>query len=190
MTDKDAFAERGRSLEEEYFHRKERELIERMRRQSEADANRRRLAEQAGVSNEQLLLDLEALGYTSETIRLLHLVPLIQMAWTEGGVSARERELIVQAARTRGIREGSAADQQLNVWLNSRPSDEFFEKSLQAISAVLHSQSTGEGQAGDLLSLATAIASASGGLMGFHSVSHDEKQLLDKIRQELAVRKT
>jgi len=189
VTDKDAFAERGRSLEEEYFHRKERELLESMRRQSEADANRRRMAEQAGVSNEQLVRDLESLGYTSETIRLLHLVPLLQMAWTEGGVSARERELIVQAARSRGIAEGSTADQRLDQWLSNRPSDEFFDKTLQAISAVLHSHSTGEGEAGDLLALATAIASASGGLMGFHAVSHDEKQLLDKIRQELAVRK-
>ena len=35
MVDKDAFAERGRSLEEEYFRRKEKEVIEKMRRKAE-----------------------------------------------------------------------------------------------------------------------------------------------------------
>ena len=36
MSDHDAFAERGRALEEEYFRKKDRELIEKLRRASEA----------------------------------------------------------------------------------------------------------------------------------------------------------
>jgi hypothetical protein len=187
VVDKDAFAERGRSLEEEYFRRKEKEVIEKMRRKAEADDNRRRLGEQAGVADDEVLRDLEELGYTAETVMLLHLVPLIQTAWAEGGVTARERELVIKAARSRGVAAGSAADEQLNRWLSQRPSDDLFEKTLRAIRAILQAQSpeTRAASETDLLSLATTIAGASGGIVGFRAVSDEERQILAHIQDEL-----
>lgn len=187
MTDRDAFAERGRSLEEEYFHRKEREVIEKMRRNAAAQDERRRLGEQAGVRDEDVLRDLQELGYTPETVMLLHLVPLIQTAWAESGVSAKERDLIVKAARSRGVAEGSAADAQLQRWLTNKPSEELFEKTLRAIRTILQAQSaeTRETSERDLLSLATAIAAASGGIVGFRAVSEEERQILAHIHEEL-----
>jgi hypothetical protein len=187
VTDKDAFAERGRSLEEEYFHRKEREVIEKMRRKAESDAQRSRLGEQAGVADQDVLRDLEELGYTPETVMLLHLVPLIQTAWAEGGITQKERDLIVKAARSRGIDAGSPADQQLNRWLAQKPSEELFEKTLRAVGTILQAQSPDARAASerDLLSLATAIASASGGIVGLRAVSEEERQILTHISDEL-----
>jgi hypothetical protein len=186
VEEKDLFAERGRSLEEEYFRKREKELIEKMRQHAEAGAERRRLGEQAGVADEEILQDLQALGYTPETVTLLHVVPLVQMAWAEGDVSDRERDLIQEAARARGIAAGSAADQQLSNWLARRPSDDFFEKTLRAIGAVLEAQpaETRAASQKDLLSYCTAIASASGGILGFRTVSDQERQLLSRISQE------
>jgi len=188
VVDKDAFAERGRSLEEEYFRRKEKEVIEKMRRKAEADQQREQLGAQAGVADEDMLRDLQELGYTADTVRLLHLVPLIQTAWAEGGVSPKERDLIVKAARTRGVEAGSTADEQLNRWLAQRPSDDFFEKTLRAVRTILQAQSPEARTASerDLLSLATAIASASGGIVGFGAVSDEERQILARISGELA----
>ena len=169
MTDRDAFAERGRSLEEEYFHRKERELIEKMRVRAAAEEQRRRLGQETGVGDDDVLRDLQELGYTPETVMLLHLVPLIQTAWAEGGVTQKERDLIVKAARSRGITAGSPADQQLDLWLAQRPSDELFEKTLRAIRTILQAQPDDARAASekDLLALASAIATASGGIVGF-----------------------
>jgi hypothetical protein len=187
VTDRDAFAERGRSLEEEYFHRKELEVIDKMRVRAAAEEQRRRLGEKAGVADEEVLKDLQDLGYTPETVTLLHLVPLIQTAWAEGGVSEKERELIVKAARSRGITEGTPSDQQLNMWLSKRPSDELFEKTLRAIRTILQAQPAEAREASekDLLSLATAIAAASGGIVGFRAVSDEERQILAHISDEL-----
>jgi hypothetical protein len=187
VTDRDAFAERGRSLEEEYFHRKEREVIEKMRRNAAEQEERRRLGEQAGVRDEDVLRDLQDLGYTAETVMLLHLVPLIQTAWAESGVSPKERDLIVKAARSRGVAQGSAADAQLQRWLAEKPSDELFEKTLRAIRTILEAQSPEAREASerDLLSLATAIAAASGGIVGFRAVSEEERQILAHIHEEL-----
>jgi tellurite resistance protein len=187
VTDRDAFAERGRSLEEEYFHRKEREVIDKMRVRAAADEQRRRLGEKAGVADEEVLNDLQALGYTPETVMMLYLVPVIQTAWAEGGISPRERDLIVKAARSRGITEGTPCDQQLNMWLSTRPSEEMFEKSLRAIRTLLQAQpeNVREDSEKNLLSLATAIASASGGIVGFRAVSPEEQQILKHISDEL-----
>ena len=187
MTERDAFAERGRSLEEEYFHRKEREIIEKMRVGAAADEQRRRLGQETGVANDDVLHDLQDLGYTPETVMLLHLVPLIQIAWAEGGITQKERDLIVKAARSRGITAGSPADQQLDLWLTQRPSDELFEKTLRAIRTILQAQPDDARAASekDLLSLASAIATASGGIVGFRAVSDEERQILAHISEEL-----
>ena len=187
MTDRDAFAERGRSLEEEYFHRKEREVIDKMRVRAAGEEQRRLLGEKAGVADADVLRDLQDLGYTPETVMMLYLVPVIQTAWAEGGVTEKERTLIVNAARSRGITEGTPCDQQLTLWLSQRPSDEMFEKSLRAIRTILQAQpkEVREASEKDLLSLATTIASASGGIVGFRSVSDEERQILAHISDEL-----
>jgi hypothetical protein len=187
MADKEFFGDRRRSQEEEYFRRQEQELIEKLRKRGEEAAARRRLAEKSGVADEEILSDLQALGYTPETVMLLHLVPLVQVAWAEGGVSDRERDLIAQAARSRGIDGGSEADRQLTAWLERRPSDEFFEKTLRAIRAMLAAQPDAEGAVAgrDLLSYCTRIASASGGVLGFGKVSDEERALLARITAEL-----
>ena len=191
MTDKDAFKERGRALEEEYFHRKERELIAKMRERAAAESERQRIGATTGVADAQLLQDLQELGYTAETISLLHLVPLVQMAWAEGSVSMRERDLIIEAARARGIESGSAADQQLAGWLAKRPSEELFTTTLRAIRAMLESRPDAERQAAekDLLSYLTSIASASGGVLGFGAVNDEERAVLARITQELDKKK-
>lgn len=188
MSDKDAFKERGRALEEEYFHRKEQELIAKMRAKAAAEASRAELSQRTGVADEQLLADLQDLGYTPETISLLHLVPLVQMAWAEGNVSRRERDLIIEAARARGIETGTPADTQLQAWLTTRPSEALFAATLRAIGAMLASRPDGEREAGrkDLLSYLSSIASASGGVLGIGAVSDQERTVLERVTAELS----
>jgi hypothetical protein len=187
VADRDALADRRRGLEEEYFHRKEKELIEKMRRHAEQESTRRQLGEHAGVASEDILNDLQELGYTPETVMLLHLAPLIQTAWAEGGITPRERELIIKAARSRGIDAGTPADAQLATLLTERPSQEFFEKTLRAIGAILQAQppEVREKTARDLVSLSAAIAAVSGGIVGFRTVSDEERQILAHISEEL-----
>jgi hypothetical protein len=187
VTDREFLGDRRRIQEEEYFQRKEQELIAKLRQRGQVDATRKSLGERAGVADQEILDDLEALGYTPETVMLLHLVPLLQMAWAEGGVSDRERALIVQAARARGIDEGSPADLQLSEWLSARPSGDQFDRSLRVIGAILQTRPPEERAVSqrDLLAYCSSIASASGGILGFGKVSAEEERLLARISQEL-----
>jgi hypothetical protein len=187
MVDNDGINNDVRSREEEYFRRKDRELIEKMRQAAAEDAARQELGARSGLRDPALLQELAALGFTPDTVSLLPLVPIVQVAWAEGGVSAQERTLIGQLARQRGIEAGSVADQQLESWLNERPSEEVFARATRLIRAMLDdpSQAQTDLSAEDLLRHCEAIASASGGLLGFRKVSPEEHALLGQIEAAL-----
>lgn len=188
MTDKDIFAERGRSLEEEYFRRKDKELIEKMRKAAAAEAGRAEMGKRTGLADPELLNELDALGFTPETVILLPLVPIVQVAWAEGGVSDAERHLIVKLARARGISEGSSADAQLMEWLDRRPADRVFTDATRLIRAMLEAPGHPgiSVTADDLVKQAEAIASASGGMLGIIGrVSAEEREILKMLAARL-----
>lgn len=189
----DSLAERGRALEEEYFRKKDRELVEKMRLAASADEARARLGEATGLSDPAVLQELQELGFTGDTVRLVPLVPVVQMAWAEGGVSARERELLVQIARRRGIEEGSPADRQLSAWMAQRPAEAVFASAGRLIRALLEAGGSPVASgltADDLVHQAEQIAAASGGILGIGRVSAEERALLSQLAQDLKGRKT
>src|SRR5688572_15702703 len=167
----DAMAKRGKGPEEEYFHRKEQELIEKLRKRREAEAQMKELADASGIPNEDILKTLQELGYTRDTVSLLHLMPLISVAWADNKVSGPEREMILEAAQLHGVAKESAAYQQLIDWLTHRPSDEFLEQTLRVI-AGLAGAAAPDAKGVDrekLLELSTKVAAASGGILGLGS---------------------
>lgn len=187
--DQEFLGDRRRAQEEEYFQRQEQALIAQLQQRREAEANRGRLAERAGVADQEILVNLETLGYTPQTVTLLHLVPLLQVAWADGSMSEAERDLIIDAARARGIEADSAANRQLARWLERRPSAGFFEGTLRAVRAILQTRPTDERESirQELLAGCTAVASASGRILGFGKVSQEERNVLARIGQELEV---
>jgi hypothetical protein len=192
MSEHDAFAERGRALEEEYFRKKDRELVEKLRRSAAADQARGELSKQTGLSDPALLAELQELGFNANTVSLLPLVPVLELAWAEGGITAAERQLLVSLARNRGIAEGSAADGQLTAWMATRPAPEVFAKAGRLISALLASGSgVAQGLTADqLVAYCEQIASASGGLLGLpiRAISLEERNLLSRIAGDLKTR--
>lgn len=192
MSTKDIFAERERGMEEEYFLRKERELIEKMHAKLADESLRDQMQEATGIHDEEVIEALQELGYTPETVQLLHLVPLLQVAWASGDVSDEERELITQLAYTRGVQPQSKAQVQLSEWLAKEPPPEFFENTLRAIRifvAALPADQQADAKQ-DLLSYSARIAEASGGFLGFGSVSNAERKTLEKIAHELSKDRT
>jgi hypothetical protein len=185
MTDKDIFAERGRSLEEDYFRKKDRELIEKMRTAAAAEQARSDMGQKVGISDPALLAELEALGFTPDTVVLLPLVPLLQVAWAEGGVSNAERAIIVQLARSRGIADGTAADRRLGDWIATNPGERVFAGATRLIRAMLDAPGEHGITADDVVKQAEAIANASGGILGINKISAEERQLLASLAAQL-----
>lgn len=97
----------------------------------------RSLRTATGITDDEALDGLVALGLTPETVRLLHLVPVVEVAWAEGGMSGRERKLICDLAALRGVRHGTAAFELLAEWLERPLPEGHFERSLAVIRASL-----------------------------------------------------
>ena len=174
--------------EEDYFQKKDRELIEKMRQRAKAQQQLRELGEQIGVTDPELSRELAELGFTPETVKLLPLIPVLEMAWAEGGVTAAERKMVVDVARARGIEEGSAADRQLAEWLDRRPEESVFRRAGRLINALFASGGRFDLTPDDLLKYCEAIADASGGLFGIRRVSSDERATLERIANEIKSR--
>lgn len=166
-------------------------LTEQIRRRQGGQAERAELSAITGISDEEILMTLQALGYTHETVRLLYLVPLVQVAWASGSVTARERELVLETAALCGIVAGSRVHQQLANWLDEAPAPEFLAQTLRVIRAITALLPTEKREAGrqSLLTFCTNIAAASGGFLGLgNKISAGEQQALDQITTELTTR--
>jgi hypothetical protein len=187
MIDHDAFQERGRALEEEYFRKKNRELVEKMRRDAADERAREALQAAIGLTDPEALTELQALGFTPDTVRLLPFVPIVRVAWAEGGITDVERQAVLKLARARGIDEGSAADRQLGQWLAQCPDEQVFVRATRLIGAILDSPAQAQvGVTADsLVKDCESIASASGGIFGLRSIADDERALLGTIASSL-----
>ena len=124
---------------------------------------------------------------------LLPLIPVLEIAWAESGITSAERDLLVKLARQRGVEKDSVADAQLSEWMTTRPGPAVFAHATRLISAMLDAgsaQVTGGLSAEDLVAYCEKIASASGGIFGMRlgSISPDEKLLLSRIATELKAR--
>ena len=84
----DALADR-RASEDEYFRKRDSQLVEEMRRRAARDSARQRMSQRVGVADEDVLRTLEAFGFSEETVLLLHVVPLVHVVWIDGTVSPR-----------------------------------------------------------------------------------------------------
>src|SRR5206468_8996154 len=135
------------------------------RQRAEDEAVLQRLAQAAGVTDEDILRDLQRLGFTEETVVLLHVVPLIEMAWVDGEVSEPERDVIVAAARARGVAPASEADHQVAEWLANPPPSVMSDGTVHVLCAMMQRQPPDARAAAtrDLLTSCKAVASASGG---------------------------
>jgi len=170
--------------EDKYIKQAESDQIARVRRERQLEALRRE--EREGIADvlqtsQEIAAEAMDLGFDRETSRILHLVPLIQMAWADGEVQDDERARVLQASHDRGITRGSAAHEFLELLLDQRPSDLFFERTNTVIAHLLKQDPTGR-EAHDLIEHAKSVATAAGGFFGLGKVSADEQALIEDLK--------
>ena len=188
MANDDLFGKRDH--EEDYFRKRDRELIERMRKAAAKEDEHRPLGARTGIHDPELLRDINALGFSPDTVSLLPLVPILQVAWADAEVSPAERKMILDIARLRGIAEGSAADQQLAHWLTQRPAPAVFSGAGRLVAAMLAagSDTTHDLSTDDLVKYCEKIAAASGGILGLAKVSAAERDAIEQVQKTLKSR--
>lgn len=173
-----------RFKEDEFFYRRDRERLEESRRRAEAERQLLDLCVATSILDPEILRDLQRQEYNPQTVILLEVVPLVQVAWSDGSVNEQERERIYRIARLDGIEEHDPGWRRLAQCLETRPSDEFFRVTLRALRAwlaVLSAEVRGRIER-KLLAHCTSVASVSGGFLGLNSkISGAERSAIGEI---------
>jgi hypothetical protein len=177
----EVLGDRRRALEEEFFKRENEKRRQQLRAKMESQAHREGLAKASGISHPEVLDHLVKLGLDAETVIALGLVPLIDVAWSDGKMDERERLAVLSAAREKGIDDASPAGLLLASWLSSPPPPKLREVWIDYVRALcreLDPQERSELRE-DLLGRARAVAESAGGFLGLGSKisSHEQEEL-------------
>lgn len=180
----DSLHSRGRAFEEAYFHQKDEELLKALQRRMSAEEAERVLQKAIGIADEMSIQAVTRLDAGVQVLTAMALLPLIEVAWCDGDVSAEERRAILKAATEFQLEDGSTIHKLLEQWLERRPTPESlaaWKHYVQAICATLEPASVAKLKEG-VIGRAEKIAKAAGGILGFGSkVSGAEQACLDEL---------
>ena len=180
----DFLGERRRALEESFFAKRNQQLLEELRSQASADAQREQLIAASGIHDAAALDALTEVGLCSETIAALGLVPLVEVAWADHQMDDRERDAILNAATQSRLDEGSPGYRLLAEWLHEKPDSRLLDAWKDYVAALCQSLSNDARQAleNELMGRAQQVAEAAGGILGFgNRMSEKEKSVLDEL---------
>ena len=187
---KDAFRERERALENEFFARVDRDLLADLKAEAAVNADRQKLTEATGIENVEVLDELRSLDVTPEALTALSLVPLILVAWADGKLDGRERHNIVETAHELGVSDQSASAKLLAHWLGEEPSSQLAETWRHCVKSLTENMNA---ESRDRLHKevhrrAVSTARASGGFMGVLAVSTAQQRVIDELDIVFAVK--
>jgi len=175
--------ERSTSSETDFIRRQEAERLERARGRRNQEPELEGLAAAAGVGDPAALERLHAVGVRAESVGALALAPLVEVAWADGAVAARERDEIRAAARAEGL--SPAASVLLEVWLEAPPDPRLlsaWESYLTASAAATPAERRHE-LCDRLHARALGVARAAGGVLGVGRVSNRESLVLARVER-------
>jgi hypothetical protein len=180
----DALQQRGRVLEDAFFAKRDRELVEAIKRKLTAEDNERALAAAIGINNEEAVKTIARLHTGVEVIAATALLPLVEVAWCDGDVSPQEQAAVLKGAAEMGVAEQSPLYQMLQGWLDRRPTREAvaaWKEYVRALCATLDVETKNKLKSG-VLGRAEGVAQAAGGILGFgKKVSPSERACLDEL---------
>ena len=142
------------------------------------------LRQTTGEEDEHALQILVGCGLEPEFCDLLHLAPLVDVAWADNEIQPREKKLLQEIADARGISEGTRPREILDRWLRRRPADSIFEACEQVVHTMIESLPPDQRDRAiaDLEQLIHTVATVSSGLFGmFGHISAEESAVITKL---------
>ena len=158
------------------------DLAKRIEKRNQA----RRLGDVFATNDLELAAELETLGFDKDRACVVDLLPLIQVAWADGRIQKEERVRILRVLRARGLDRSDPAWEFVEALLEERPSDAYFEASLQVLARLLEKRSS---TTETVVSMCVQVAEASGGLWGLRpAIDANERKALEQVAESLGER--
>jgi hypothetical protein len=185
MSSEEAFGKRRHALEESFFDKKNRELLEKLQAEVQTEESKVALSRASGITNPVLLDHLVALKIGPEAITALTMVPLVAVAWADGSIDEKERKAILKAADEQGLTRIDAVARLLEHWLANQPGPQLLSGWKEYVTALCQhlDERAREGLKTDVMKQAQKVAEAAGGFLGVGSVSAAEKAVLKDLEQ-------
>lgn len=180
---RDLMEERRSALEDEFFHKQDQEKLAAMKDKLSAQATKEELRKVSGMTDEDVLDKLVALGLSGKTVAALSLVPLITVAWADGTIQDNERDAILHGAAGKGMEAGTDGHALLSSWLAKKPDDTLFEAwegYIKSLLAQLNDEQTRLLKK-QVVNFASLVAGSAGGFLGVGKVSGSEQKALARI---------
>lgn len=188
MSSNEPLGDRGRALESKFFHDREAEQIERLKSERAKDHAVTELSEITGMKDQAVLRKMVDLGVTPMTLTAFSIVPMLHVAWSDRVLDTAERKSILLEATGAGLKSTSPGYHLLESWLTERPNPELFQAWRDFHTELSPHLSADEKTRlrEEMLAKAEKVARASGGILGFASVSSEERQALSELQQILS----
>jgi len=186
--EKDPFEERRKAFEEEYFRKKDAQLVDKLKAVFHRTLDRESIRKATGITQEAVLDNLVQLSLSGEMMSAFQLFPLVEVAWADSVVDEREIRAVLEAAHDHGIVRGSASHSMLENALKSPPNDDARKAWYMYAGELRKTLSPHELTTfrNDLLEHARRVAKASGGILNaVFQVSHNESKVLKAIAKAL-----
>jgi hypothetical protein len=181
--------DRRKALEEEFFAKQNQQLLRQLRETKATEAQKEALAAVSGITDAAVLEQLVALDVSSETLAALSLVPLVEVAWADGRLDAKEQSALLAAAEQGGLSKDNPSYQLFEAWLRERPSPKLLAtwKAYVAILSSALDVPAKQALKQDLLGRARSVAEAAGGFLGLGKrISSAEQAVLTELEQAFA----
>ncbi|MCC6511058.1 MAG: hypothetical protein IT423_18295, partial [Pirellulaceae bacterium] len=171
-----------------FFNNVDQKLLDRLREQVATEERAAAIERLTGLDNPQVCHAIAEQNISVESLAALRLVPLITVAWADDRVEDNERYRLLQAAEKAGLAPGDPSYELLSGWLVQRPPEELFQtwvEYAQSLCRSLDGESR-ENLQTTLVHQVRSIATASGGMFGFGSISPTEQKVIDAVEEALA----
>ena len=142
------------------------------------------LADASGIRDEAVLRRLAGLGILADTLAALTLIPLIEVAWADGEMDAKEREAVLSGAESSGISRESPSYGLLQIWIEDPPAPDLVDAWREYIGTLSRefSDEQADHLRDNILGRARAVAEAAGGFLGLGpKISKEERAVLENL---------
>jgi hypothetical protein len=185
---KDIFEKREMYLEQEYFRKKEFDLLEKLKGVFQKKMDKESLRKASGVTNEELLDRMVDIQVKGEMMAAFQLYPLVEIAWADGDLSESEARSVLAAGEEHGIKPGTKAHEMLEQRLHRGPDPEVRKIWFLYADELKKTLSPAELETfrADLLDRARAVVAATGHLERLLIDVGGERRILAAIEKALS----
>lgn len=165
----DVWAERRKNLEDAFFAERDRELLAKLKQHYDSSDQLAALRGVSGIKDDAVLQRLVDSGVNAGVFAALLLVPLVEVAWSDGHVEEGEKDAILKAAEEHAIARGTPPHVWLQQMLMQRPEPSVFAAWKLYVSTLARELPPAAVAASktQMLHWITSVAEAAGGILGF-----------------------